>query len=263
MSPSSTRAASRTRPSESRGRRPSRPRARMGACMSPAARRTSPPTPSPAYRRTSPSSPAEAKRRRRSSRATSVRSAACRRMRGSTVCAPSSRSRTAAASRATSASSRSCAALHAAVRPARCSRRSHRRVAQGHREIVLTGINLGCYRDREAGYELPRLVREVGAVPGLEAAPPVVDRGQPRRRGARRARCARRRRSAATCTCRCSRATTACCAPWARRYTAATYLRRLEPLEEFNLTTDAIVGFPTEDDAAFERTLARRRRCAA
>src|SRR5207245_11449277 len=43
-----------------------------------------------------------------------------------------------------------------------------RRVSQGHREIVLTGINLGCYRDREAAYALPRLVREVGAVPGLE-----------------------------------------------------------------------------------------------
>src|SRR5438034_754757 len=42
-----------------------------------------------------------------------------------------------------------------------------RRVAQGHREIVLTGINLGCYRDRAAGYGLPRLVREAGAVPGL------------------------------------------------------------------------------------------------
>src|SRR6266540_363952 len=42
-----------------------------------------------------------------------------------------------------------------------------RRVAQGHREIVLTGINLGCYRDRAAGYTLPRLVREAGAVAGL------------------------------------------------------------------------------------------------
>ena len=42
-----------------------------------------------------------------------------------------------------------------------------RRVAQGHREVVLTGINLGCYRDREAGYRLPRLVREVGATEGL------------------------------------------------------------------------------------------------
>ena len=44
-----------------------------------------------------------------------------------------------------------------------------RRVAQGHREIVFTGINLGCYRDRAAGYDLPRLVREAGAVAGLVA----------------------------------------------------------------------------------------------
>ena len=41
-----------------------------------------------------------------------------------------------------------------------------------------------------------------------------------------------------------------------RRYTTATYLRRLAPLaDEFNLTSDVIVGFPAEDDAAFERTL--------
>ena len=43
-----------------------------------------------------------------------------------------------------------------------------------------------------------------------------------------------------------------------RRYSAATYLRRLEPLAgEFNLTTDVIVGFPAEDEAAFAATLAR------
>src|SRR6266571_6632235 len=54
--------------------------------------------------------------------------------------------------------SRSAAAVLAEAR---------RRVEQGHREIVLTGINLGCYRDRQARYDLPRLVREVGAVPGL------------------------------------------------------------------------------------------------
>src|SRR5256712_3825599 len=42
-----------------------------------------------------------------------------------------------------------------------------RRVAQGHREVVLTGINLGCYRDREAGYRLPRLIREAGGTPRL------------------------------------------------------------------------------------------------
>src|SRR2546423_4752574 len=43
-----------------------------------------------------------------------------------------------------------------------------RRVAQGHREVVLTGINLGCFRDRAAGYDLARLVREAGATPGLQ-----------------------------------------------------------------------------------------------
>jgi threonylcarbamoyladenosine tRNA methylthiotransferase MtaB len=40
-----------------------------------------------------------------------------------------------------------------------------------------------------------------------------------------------------------------------RRYDAATYLRRVRPLADFNLTTDAIVGFPGEDEAAFARTL--------
>jgi threonylcarbamoyladenosine tRNA methylthiotransferase MtaB len=41
-----------------------------------------------------------------------------------------------------------------------------------------------------------------------------------------------------------------------RRYTSGTYLRRLEPLrDEVNLTSDVIVGFPSEDEQAFERTL--------
>ena len=70
-----------------------------------------------------------------------------------------------------------------------------RRVAQGHREVVLTGINLGCFRDREAGYDLPRLVREAGATPGLAPPAALVDRGQPRRATTLVARCARRRPS--------------------------------------------------------------------
>jgi len=129
-----------------------------------------------------------------------------------------------------------------------------RRVAQGHREVVLTGINLGCYRDRAAGYDLPRLVREAGAlverlrlssieinhvndelVRVLRETPTVSrhlhvplqsgDDGVLRAMG--------------------------------RRYSVATYLRRLAPLqEEFNLTSDVIVGFPTEDGHAFANTLA-------
>ncbi|MFL5945839.1 MAG: radical SAM protein, partial [Gaiellaceae bacterium] len=42
-----------------------------------------------------------------------------------------------------------------------------RRVAQCHREIVLTGINVGCYRDSEADYMVRRLVRDVCEVAGL------------------------------------------------------------------------------------------------
>jgi threonylcarbamoyladenosine tRNA methylthiotransferase MtaB len=130
-----------------------------------------------------------------------------------------------------------------------------RRVEQGHREVVLTGINLGCYRDRAAGYHLPRLVREAGATPGLERLrlssieinhvddalvaalrdTPTVSRHlhvplQSGDDGVLRA--------------------------MGRRYSVATYLRRLAPLqEEFNLTSDVIVGFPAEDERAFATTL--------
>ena len=89
-----------------------------------------------------------------------------------------------------------------------------RRVAQGHREVVLTGINLGCYRDRDAGYDLPRLVREAGETPGLQRLRlcsieinHVNDELD--RRAARDPERAR-----AISTCRSSRATTACSATW-------------------------------------------------
>jgi threonylcarbamoyladenosine tRNA methylthiotransferase MtaB len=129
-----------------------------------------------------------------------------------------------------------------------------RRVGQGHREIVLTGINLGCYRDREAGYDLPRLIRAAGATPGLarlrfssievnhltEALvaalreTPTVSRHlhvplQSGDDGVLHA--------------------------MGRRYDAATYLRRVALVDGFNLTTDVIVGFPGEDEAAFVRTV--------
>src|SRR6185312_9947844 len=129
-----------------------------------------------------------------------------------------------------------------------------RRVGQGHREIVLTGVNLGCYRDREAGFDLPRLVREAGSVPAVErlrlssievnhlsdalvaamretptVAPHLHVPLQSGDDGVLRA--------------------------MGRRYDVATYLRRVEKAAGFNLTTDVIVGFPTEDEAAFENTL--------
>ncbi|HEU5489873.1 MAG TPA: MiaB/RimO family radical SAM methylthiotransferase [Gaiellaceae bacterium] len=129
-----------------------------------------------------------------------------------------------------------------------------RRVAQGHREIVLTGVNLGCFRDREAGYTLPRLIRVAGALPGVErlrlssievnhltddlvAALRETETAslhlhvplQSGDDGVLRAMC--------------------------RRYSAAQYRTKLEPLDDFNLTADVIVGFPGEDEEAFGRTL--------
>jgi threonylcarbamoyladenosine tRNA methylthiotransferase MtaB len=129
-----------------------------------------------------------------------------------------------------------------------------RRIAQGHREIVLTGINLGCYRDRAAGYTLPRLVREVGAVPGLERL---------RLSSIEINHVDRELVAALRETPNVSRhlhvplqsGDDGVLRDMARRYTVATFLRRLEPLAGFNLTTDAIVGFPTETEQAFRKTL--------
>ena len=130
-----------------------------------------------------------------------------------------------------------------------------RRVDQGHREIVLTGINLGCYRDREAGYKLPRLVREVGAVPGLDRlrlSSIEVNHVDDELVTALRETAIVSRHLHVPL----QSGDDGVLRDMARRYSSSTYLRRLEPLDDFNLTTDAIVGFPTETDAAFERTLA-------
>ena len=68
----------------------------------------------------------------------------------------------------------------------------------------------------------------------------------------------RRRRFRVTCTSRSSPATTAYCAPWGAatppRRTCADWRRRIEKAAGFNLTTDVIVGFPAEDESAFEQT---------
>ena len=133
-----------------------------------------------------------------------------------------------------------------------------RRVAQGQPEMVMTGISVGDYRDPERGLELGRLMREVAHVPGVErvrlssvevihvkdsllgalASEPKIcphlhvpmqsgDDGVLRAMG--------------------------------RHYTAAEYLDQIASLRAavpgINVSTDVIVGFPTEDESAFQRTL--------
>ncbi len=130
-----------------------------------------------------------------------------------------------------------------------------RRVAQGHREIVLTGINLGCYRDRAAGYDLPRLVREAGETPGLQrlrlSSIEINHVNDELVAALRETPTASRHLHVPL-----QSGDDGVLRDMGRRYSVATYLRRLEPLRgEFNLTSDVIVGFPTEDERAFEQTL--------
>jgi threonylcarbamoyladenosine tRNA methylthiotransferase MtaB len=133
-------------------------------------------------------------------------------------------------------------------------REVRKRVDQGHREVVLTGINLGCYRDREAGYSLPRLVRAVGAIPGLarlrlssievnHVNAELVEALRETPKVARHLHVP------------VQSGDDGILRAMGRRYDSATFLRRVAPLTDFNLTTDVIVGFPGEDETAFRRTL--------
>src|SRR5215212_332678 len=130
-----------------------------------------------------------------------------------------------------------------------------RRARQGHREIVLTGINLGCYRDRESRYRLAGLVREAGAVPGVERlrlSSIEINHVDDELIAALR----ETPTVAGHLHVPLQSGDDEILRAMGRRYSAQTYLRRLEPLGDLNLTTDVIVGFPGEDEAAFRQTLA-------
>ena len=129
-----------------------------------------------------------------------------------------------------------------------------RRAGQGHREIVLTGVNLGCFRDREAGYSLPRLVQAAGAVPGvgrLRLSSIEVNHLSDDLVSALRETPS----ASSHLHVPLQSGDDEVLRAMGRRYTAAQYLARLEPLRDFNLTADVIVGFPDEDETAFRRTL--------
>lgn len=129
-----------------------------------------------------------------------------------------------------------------------------RRARQGHREVVLTGVNLGCFRDREAGYSVPRLVREAGAIPGVErlrlSSIEVNHLGDELVAALRETPTASRHLHVPL-----QSGDDGVLRAMGRRYTAAQYVAKLEPLRDFNLTADVIVGFPGEDEPAFRRTL--------
>jgi len=123
---------------------------------------------------------------------------------------------------------------------------------------VMTGISVGDYRDPERGLELGELMREVAQVPGVErvrlssvevihlkesllealASEPKIcpHLHVPLQSGDDRVLSA-----------------------MGRHYDSQRYLDHISAVRSavpgLNLTTDAIVGFPTEDERAFERTL--------
>ena len=130
-----------------------------------------------------------------------------------------------------------------------------RRVDQGHREVVLTGINLGCFRDRAAGFDLAELVRQAGSMRGIERlrlSSIEVNHLDERLLAAMRETPA----VSPHLHVPLQSGDDAVLAAMGRRYTSTTYLRRVARAEGFNLTADVIVGFPAEDEAAFQRTLA-------
>jgi threonylcarbamoyladenosine tRNA methylthiotransferase MtaB len=132
------------------------------------------------------------------------------------------------------------------------------RVRSGQPEMVMTGISVGDYRDPERGLELGQLMMEVARVPGVE-----------------RVRLSSVEVIHVKDTLLEALATEPKVCPhlhvpmqsgdddvlraMGRHYSSAEYLEHIARVRAaapgLNVTTDVIVGFPTEDEAAFERTL--------
>ena len=141
---------------------------------------------------------------------------------------------------------------------ARILAEGRRRIDEGHPELVLTGINIGTFRDPGSGAGLAALVRAVGRLEGLERL--RISSIEPGDVGHRLLE---------------AMAETPAVAPhlhvplqsgdpgvlraMRRSYSAAAYLgacrRARAALPGLNLPTDAIVGFPGEDEGAFGATV--------
>jgi threonylcarbamoyladenosine tRNA methylthiotransferase MtaB len=129
-----------------------------------------------------------------------------------------------------------------------------KRVSQGHPEIVLTGVNLGCFRDREAGYTLGRLVREAGTIAGVERL--RLSSIEMNHVSEELVAALRETPSVSPhLHVPLQSGDEAVLRAMKRRYTPPQFLAKLEPLSDFNLTSDVIVGFPGEGEDAFRRTL--------
>jgi threonylcarbamoyladenosine tRNA methylthiotransferase MtaB len=132
------------------------------------------------------------------------------------------------------------------------------RVEQGQPEVVMTGISVGDYRDPQQGWELGELMMQAALVEGVQrvrlSSVEVIH--------VRDSLIKALREEPKVCPhlhVPMQSGDDGVLEAMGRHYTAREYLEAIESLREsvpeVNLTTDIIVGFPNEDEAAFERTL--------
>ncbi len=133
-----------------------------------------------------------------------------------------------------------------------------RRVADGQPEVVMTGISVGDYRDPEAGLELGELMMAAAAVPGVQrvrlSSVEVIHVRDTLLRALRE--------EPKVCPhlhVPMQSGDDGVLEAMGRHYDAREYLQSIRALRaavpHVNVTTDIIVGFPNEDEAAFARTL--------
>jgi threonylcarbamoyladenosine tRNA methylthiotransferase MtaB len=133
------------------------------------------------------------------------------------------------------------------------------RVAQGQPEMVMTGISVGDYRDPERGLELGELMMEVARVPGVRrvrlSSVEVIHVRDSLSRAL-----SDEPRVCPHLHIPMQSGDDGVLRDMGRHYDCAEYLNIVDRLRrrvpQINVTTDVIVGFPTESESAFERTLA-------
>ncbi len=138
-------------------------------------------------------------------------------------------------------------------------REVRQRVAHGQPEMVITGISVGDYRDPERGLELGELLEQAARVPGVQrvrlSSVEVIHVKDSLVRALREEPkvCPHLHVPMQSGDDEVLRA-------MGRHYSAEEYLQTIRSLRaavpQVNVTADVIVGFPSEDEEAFENTLA-------
>jgi threonylcarbamoyladenosine tRNA methylthiotransferase MtaB len=132
------------------------------------------------------------------------------------------------------------------------------RVRNGQPEMVMTGISVGDYRDPERGVELGELMVEVAGQPGVQrvrlSSVEVIHVNDSLLRAL-----VQEPKVCPHLHVPMQSGDDAVLEAMGRHYTAGEYLEQIARLRaaapQVNVTTDVIVGFPTEDEPAFQRTL--------